>query len=104
MATTGSFIAPRSLGGGWSTTFTRSCSESTLMSPMVLRPRRCAQHLGGPPAGCQLHNPRTLWALLAGEPGYIDPTSGLFVQTARTLWERGACCGQGCRHCSFVDR
>lgn len=43
-------------------------------------------------------------ALLAGEPGYLDPKSGLFVQTARTLWDRGACCEQGCRHCPFVDR
>lgn len=43
-------------------------------------------------------------ALLAGEAGYFDPTSGLFVQTARTLWDRGACCEQGCRHCPYVDR
>lgn len=43
-------------------------------------------------------------ALLAGEPGYIDAPSGLFVQTARTLWDRGACCEQGCRHCPYLDR
>ena len=43
-------------------------------------------------------------ALLDGEVGYLDPTSGLFVQTARTLWNRGACCEQGCRHCPFVER
>jgi hypothetical protein len=43
-------------------------------------------------------------ALLAGDLGYLDPTSGLFVQTARALWDRGACCGQGCRHCPFIDR
>jgi Family of unknown function (DUF5522) len=43
-------------------------------------------------------------ALLLGEPGYLDPGSGLFVQTARTLWERGTCCGIGCRHCPFGDR
>ena len=43
-------------------------------------------------------------ALLAGDAGYLDPASGLFVQTARTLWDRGACCEQGCRHCPFVDR
>lgn len=43
-------------------------------------------------------------ALLAGEPGYIDPASGLFVQTARTLSDRGYCCEQGCRHCPFVER
>jgi hypothetical protein len=43
-------------------------------------------------------------ALVAGDAGYLDPTSGLFVQTARSLWDRGACCEQGCRHCPFVDR
>ena len=43
-------------------------------------------------------------ALLAGDAGYFDPTSGLFVQTARTLWDQGTCCEQGCRHCPFVDR
>ena len=43
-------------------------------------------------------------ALLVGEAGYLDPRSGWFVQTARTLWERGTCCGNGCRHCPFGDR
>jgi hypothetical protein len=43
-------------------------------------------------------------ALLAGVPGYADPASGLFVQTARTLWDRGTCCEQGCRHCPYVER
>jgi len=43
-------------------------------------------------------------ALLVGEAGYLDPSSGLFVQTARTLWDRGDCCEQGCRHCPFVAR
>ena len=43
-------------------------------------------------------------ALLAGDAGYLDPTSGLFVLTARTLWNQGACCGKGCRHCPYVDR
>jgi hypothetical protein len=43
-------------------------------------------------------------ALLAGDAGYFDPTSGLFVQTARTLWDRGECCKQGCRHCPHLDR
>jgi hypothetical protein len=42
-------------------------------------------------------------ALLDGHAGYLDPASGLFVQTARTLWDRGACCEQGCRHCPFGD-
>jgi hypothetical protein len=43
-------------------------------------------------------------ALLRGDAGYMDPTSGLFVLTARTLWDRGACCGQGCRHCPYGQR
>jgi len=36
-----------------------------------------------------------------GDAGYLDPTTGLFVMTAGYLWERGCCCGQGCRHCPF---
>jgi hypothetical protein len=43
-------------------------------------------------------------ALIAGEAGYTDPATGLFVQTARTLWNRGLCCEQGCRHCPYVAR
>lgn len=43
-------------------------------------------------------------ALVAGEPGYLDPASGLFVLTARTLWDRGSCCHRGCRHCPFLER
>lgn len=43
-------------------------------------------------------------ALLAGEPGYVDPASGLFALTARTLWDRGACCSSGCRHCPWASR
>ena len=40
-------------------------------------------------------------AIAAGEAGYLDPASGLFVLTAATLLERGECCGQGCRHCPY---
>lgn len=43
-------------------------------------------------------------ALLRGDPGYLDPATGLFVLTARTLWERRSCCGQGCRHCPYAKR
>lgn len=43
-------------------------------------------------------------ALVDGDAGYLDPVSGLFVQTSRTLWNRGSCCDQGCRHCPFVQR
>ena len=37
----------------------------------------------------------------AGEPGYIDPDTGLFVFTADFLTARGRCCGSGCRHCPW---
>lgn len=40
-------------------------------------------------------------AIRRGDPGYPDPTTGLFVMTARYLWERAYCCEQGCRHCPF---
>jgi integral membrane protein len=38
-------------------------------------------------------------ALEAGEAGYADPATGLFVLTAAFLADRGTCCGRGCRHC-----
>jgi hypothetical protein len=40
-------------------------------------------------------------AVAAGEPGYLDPDSGLFVLTAAYLADRGTCCGSGCRHCPY---
>ncbi|MET8268342.1 DUF5522 domain-containing protein [Micromonospora arida] len=42
-------------------------------------------------------------ALAAGEAGYLDPESGLFVLSAGFLARRGTCCGRGCRHCPYVD-
>jgi hypothetical protein len=42
-------------------------------------------------------------ALRAGEAGYLDPETGLFVLTAGFLARRGTCCGRGCRHCPYVD-
>jgi hypothetical protein len=41
-------------------------------------------------------------ALAAGDPGYPDPATGLFVLTAATLAARAECCGNGCRHCPYV--
>ena len=41
-------------------------------------------------------------ALEAGEAGYLDPGSGLFVMTAAELAGRGTCCASGCRHCPYV--
>jgi len=41
-------------------------------------------------------------ALAAGQPGYLDPETGLFVLTAGFLAERGTCCARGCRHCPYI--
>jgi hypothetical protein len=41
-------------------------------------------------------------AMAEGEPGYLDPGTGLFVLTAATLADRKQCCGSGCRHCPYV--
>ena len=41
-------------------------------------------------------------AMAAGEPGYLDPATGLFVFTAAHHAERGTCCEQDCRHCPYV--
>ena len=41
-------------------------------------------------------------AMAAGEPGYLDPATSLFVFTAAYLAERGQCCESGCRHCPFA--
>jgi hypothetical protein len=43
-------------------------------------------------------------AVVAGEPAYLDPATGLLALTARALWERGECCQSGCRHCPWVTR
>lgn len=43
-------------------------------------------------------------AMQAGEPGYLDPLTGLFVMTAAHHWDRGSCCNSGCRHCPYLDR
>ncbi|MDG4823744.1 DUF5522 domain-containing protein [Asanoa sp. WMMD1127] len=42
-------------------------------------------------------------ALAAGEAGYLDPRTGLFVLSAGFLAARGTCCGRGCRHCPYVN-
>jgi hypothetical protein len=33
---------------------------------------------------------------------YPDPSTGLIVLTAGSLWLTGECCGSGCRHCPFT--
>lgn len=42
-------------------------------------------------------------AVAAGEPGYVDPDTGLFVLTSAYLLARGTCCGNGCRHCPYPE-
>ncbi|WP_211262559.1 DUF5522 domain-containing protein [Nitriliruptor alkaliphilus] len=42
-------------------------------------------------------------AIQRDDDGYIDPSTGYFVFTAQTLWDRGDCCHSGCRHCPFED-
>jgi hypothetical protein len=41
-------------------------------------------------------------ALAAGQAGYLDPDTGLFVLTAGFLADRGTCCERGCRHCPYL--
>ncbi|MFT5269585.1 MAG: hypothetical protein ACI88C_003029, partial [Acidimicrobiales bacterium] len=35
----------------------------------------------------------------AGDDGYFDPDTGLFVMTQGFLERRGNCCSRKCRHC-----
>jgi Family of unknown function (DUF5522) len=37
----------------------------------------------------------------AGDDGYLDPETGLFVFTAAYLAARGTCCDSDCRHCPY---
>ncbi len=41
-------------------------------------------------------------ALARNEPGYVDPTTGLYVMTSASHLARGSCCDSGCRHCPYV--
>lgn len=40
-------------------------------------------------------------AVAAGQQGYLDPDTGLFVMTAHYLRDKGPCCNSGCRHCPW---
>jgi hypothetical protein len=42
-------------------------------------------------------------AIAAGEAGYLDPATGLFVFTAAYLTARGSCCDSRCRHCPYIS-
>ena len=41
-------------------------------------------------------------AVDAGDAGYLDPSTGLFVFTAAYHLARGTCCENGCRHCPYI--
>ena len=43
-------------------------------------------------------------AIAAGDDGYLDPDTGLFVFTAAYLTANGKCCDSGCRHCPYRDQ
>jgi hypothetical protein len=38
-----------------------------------------------------------------GHSTYLDPSTGLVVQTVDTHLRRGACCSSNCRHCPWVQ-
>ncbi|MCJ7437549.1 MAG: DUF5522 domain-containing protein [Acidimicrobiia bacterium] len=40
-------------------------------------------------------------AIAAGDDGYFDPRTGLFVMTTAYLAARGSCCDSACRHCPY---
>ncbi len=40
-------------------------------------------------------------AVEAGQPGYVDPSTGLYVITAAEHVRRGHCCANDCRHCPY---
>jgi hypothetical protein len=63
-------------------------------------PDRLSPHRADYDAVIALHGQ----AMGAGRAGYLDPATGSFVFTARTLFEQGECCASGCRHCPWVRR
>uniref|UniRef100_K7E065 Chromosome 1 open reading frame 53 n=1 Tax=Monodelphis domestica TaxID=13616 RepID=K7E065_MONDO len=40
-------------------------------------------------------------ACAAGQPNYVDPTTGYLVLTKVAHLQRGNCCGSACRHCPY---
>ncbi|NQV96584.1 MAG: hypothetical protein HQ486_02200 [Acidimicrobiaceae bacterium] len=41
-------------------------------------------------------------AIVAGNDGYFDPQTSLFVITAPAHKTRGFCCENNCRHCPYI--
>jgi hypothetical protein len=65
---------------------------------LVPHPSRFGPRAFGYQAALRAHRA----AVDAGEIGYLDPCTGLFVMTAAYLIARGTCCDSGCRHCPYV--
>lgn len=94
-------VCPHGLASWWLILRTLDrVDQPSPMSPhrLVPRPERLDPRRGDYVAVLDAHHR----ALLSGSPGYPDPATGLFVLTARTLWDRRSCCGQGCRHCPYT--
>ena len=76
------------------------------MRPLPLAPRPLTQpHPTRLPADHPFYDEivrRHTAALEAGDAGYTDPASGLFVLTAGFLADRETCCDKGCRHCPYL--
>ena len=72
--------------------------EATRIDPLTPHPDRLATSAPGFSEIMQAHNA----AVERGEPGYLDPFTGLFVMTAAFHAKRGKCCHNGCRHCPYV--
>lgn len=49
----------------------------------------------------QSSDPQHSAAVEAGQDGYIDSQTGLFVFTSLYHKKRGFCCESGCRHCPY---
>lgn len=88
----------------------RPASGRSAAEPTVKRPGLALRPLTEPhPSRLAPDHPRRAEilaahavALAAGEAGYTDPETGLFVLTAGFLADRGRCCGSGCRHCPYT--
>lgn len=87
------------LASWWLILTARRHEDSTTWDPTLMIPHPSRLDLRRPGALAVLEAHER--AVDAGQSGYIDPGTGLYVMTAPYLWQRG-CCGRGCRHCPFT--
>jgi hypothetical protein len=78
----------------------RRGGEATAWDPGLMLPHPWRMDLSRPWAAEAIAAHEA--AVAAGQAGYLDPRTGKYVMTARYHWERGNCCGSGCRHCPYV--